>query len=214
MTREEALQAVEVGIVQAQRLAESGVHLVAAGEMGIGNTTTSAAVASVLLGVEPAKIVGRGAGLDDAALEKKRSVVARAIEVNAPNADDPVDVLAKLGGLDIAAMCGFYLGAAANRLPVVLDGVISCVAALLAVSLEPKAKGYLVASHTSSEPAARLLLDELGLNAPLEADMHLGEGAGAMAYLPVLDSALAVYRSGRSFEETGIAAYEHLGSGQ
>lgn len=214
MARVEAFQAIEAGIAQARRFAEGGVRLAAAGEMGIGNTTTSAAVASVLLGIDPAVVVGRGAGLDDDALERKRRVVARAIELNAPNAADPIDILAKLGGFDIAAMCGFYIGAASCKLPVVLDGVISCVAALLAVRIEPKVRGYLVASHTSSEPAARLLLDELSLVAPLEAGMHLGEGAGALAFLPLLDSTLAVYRSGRSFAETGIDAYEHLGSGQ
>ena len=211
MAREDALRAMEAGIAVARGLVRAGARLLAAGEMGIGNTTTSAAVAAVLLGVPAADVVGRGAGLDDAALARKRAVVERAITLNAPDAADPVDVIAKVGGFEIAALAGFYLGAAACRTPVVLDGVISCTAALAASRLAPHAADALVGSHASSEPAAEKLLRALRIEAPLRAGMHLGEGAGAMAFLPLIDSALCVYRDGKTFSATGMKAYEHLG---
>lgn len=210
MAREDAVRAVEVGIAVARGLASSGAAIAAAGEMGIGNTTTSAAAASVLLGVDAARVVGRGAGLDDESLARKRAAVERAVSVNAPDAADPIDVIAKVGGFDIAALAGFYLGAAACRMPAVLDGVISCVAALAASRLSPCAKEFLIGSHASSEPAARLLLRALGIDAPLQAGMHLGEGAGACAFLPLIDSALCVYRDGKTFSATGMAAYERF----
>lgn len=159
-------------------LARAGVRLLAAGEMGIGNTTTSAAVAAVLIRADARSLVGRGAGLSDASLARKRDVVERAIDANSPDPADPIDVLSKVGGFDIAAMCGFYLGAAASKAPALLDGVISCTAALCAVRLCPNALGYLVGTHASSEPASQELLRELGIKAPLVAGMHLGEGAG------------------------------------
>jgi len=140
--------------------------------------------------------------------------VERAIDANSPDPADPIDVLSKVGGFDIAAMCGFYLGAAASKAPALLDGVISCTAALCAARLCPNALGYLVGTHASSEPASQELLRELGIKAPLDAGMHLGEGAGAMAYLPLLDSALRVYRDGKTFTATGMAAYEHFEAGK
>lgn len=195
-------------------LVRAGVRLLAAGEMGIGNTTTSAAVAAVLIRADARSLVGRGAGLSDASLVRKRDVVERAIDANSPDPADPIGVLSKVGGFDIAAMCGFYLGAAASKAPALLDGVISCTAALCAARLCPNALGYLVGTHASSEPASQELLRELGIKAPLDAGMHLGEGAGAMAYLPLLDSALRVYRDGKTFTATGMAAYEHFEAGK
>ena len=214
MSRDGAVRAIEVGIAVACGLARAGVRLLAAGEMGIGNTTTSAAVAAVLIRADARSLVGRGAGLSDASLARKRDVVERAIDANSPDPADPIDVLSKVGGFDIAAMCGFYLGAAASKAPALLDGVISCTAALCAVRLCPNALGYLVGTHASSEPASQELLRELGIKAPLVAGMHLGEGAGAMAYLPLLDSALRVYRDGKTFTATGMAAYEHFEAGK
>ena len=214
MTRQQAVDAIAVGIglVRAQKAA--GVQLLATGEMGIGNTTTSAAVAAVLIRADARSLVGRGAGLSDASLARKRDVVERAIDANSPDPADPIDVLSKVGGFDIAAICGFYLGAAASKAPALLDGVISCTAALCAVRLCPNALGYLVGTHASSEPASQELLRELGIKAPLVAGMHLGEGAGAMAYLPLLDSALRVCRDGKTFTATGMAAYEHFEAGK
>ena len=178
MSRDGAVRAIEVGIAVACGLARAGVRLLAAGEMGIGNTTTSAAVAAVLIQADARSFVGRGAGLSDASLARKRDVVERAIDANSPDPADPIDVLSKVGGFDIAAMCGFYLGAAASKAPTLLDGVISCTAALCAARLCPNALGYLVGTHASSEPASQELLRELGIKAPLDAGMHLGEGAG------------------------------------
>lgn len=209
-TREEALAAVETGISCARACVAAGARLLAAGEMGIGNTTTSAAVASALSGAPVEETVGRGAGLSSEGLERKRVAVRRALDLNAPDADDVVGVLAKVGGLDVAALCGFYLGAAASGVPAVLDGVISCAAALCAVRLCPDAVGSLLASHRSSEPASALLLGGLGLSAPLDARMHLGEGTGAVALMPLLDLALSVYRDGRTFDGCGMDAYREL----
>lgn len=210
MTREQALAAFETGMRQAQRLADDGYGLLAAGEMGIGNTTTSAAVACALLGEAPETMVGRGAGLSTEGLARKVSAVGRALAVNSPDASDPVDVIARVGGFDIAAMSGFYLGGACAHRPVLLDGVISCVAALAAVRIAPETAGYLIASHSSSEPAAVRVLDALGMAAPIAAGMHLGEGTGAVALMALIDQALAVFRSSASFADTGIDAYEVL----
>ena len=214
MTRAQAEQAVLAGAELVRTQKEKGVRLLATGEMGIGNTTTSAAVAAVLLRTDARSLVGRGAGLSDASFARKRDVVERAIDANSPDPADPIDVLSKVGGFDIAAMCGFYLGAAVSKAPALLDGVISCTAALCAARLCPNALGYLVGTHASSEPASQELLRELGIKAPLDAGMHLGEGAGAMAYLPLLDSALRVYRDGKTFTATGMAAYEHFEAGK
>lgn len=210
LTRAQALLAVREGYIAASSCAAAGARLLAAGEMGIGNTTTTAALACVLAGIAPDEAVGRGAGLDAAGLERKRLAVARSLEVNDPCARDVVGSIAAVGGCDIAAMCGFYLGAASCGVPVVLDGVISCVAALCAQRLCPQVAGYMLASHVSQEPAARVLLDQLGLRAPIAAGMHLGEGTGAMAVLPLLDAAVEVYRGCITFEQSGMDAYKVL----
>ena len=214
MTRQTAVQGILTGMELAAQAKRDGIQILGVGEMGIGNTTTSAAVAAVLIRADARSLVGRGAGLSDASLARKRGVVERAIDANSPDPADPIDVLSKVGGFDIAAMCGFYLGAAASKAPALLDGVISCTAALCAARLCPNALGYLVGTHASSEPAGQELLRELGIKAPLDAGMHLGEGAGAMAYLPLLDSALRVYRDGKTFTATGMAAYEHFEAGK
>ena len=215
MTREEAARAMITGAEVVRELASGGCRLIAAGEMGIGNTATSAAVASALLGRDPAELTGTGSGLPAGGLARKVAVIRRALGVNglAPGATgagprDPLAVIAAVGGLDIAAMCGFYLGAAAERVPVVLDGLISCAAALAAARLAPACAGYLLASHEPSEPAAPALLTELGLRAPLRAGLHLGEGTGAVALMPLLDLALAVYRSAATFEDLAMDAYD------
>jgi len=210
MTRGECERAILTGVSVAEELAACGYRVLLTGEMGIGNTTTSAAVASVLLGRDPAEVTGRGAGLSTEGLARKTDAIRRGLACNRPDADDPVDVLAKVGGLDIAGLTGVFLGGALRRLPVVIDGFISSVAALAALRLCPAAGGAMLASHVSDEPAGRMVLDELGLRAPVQAGMRLGEGTGAVALLPLLDMALAVYREMVSFGETGIDAYEHL----
>lgn len=210
MTAEQLDQAIEAGIRVAQELCAQGYTLLAAGEMGIGNTTTSSAVASVLFNETPQNMTGRGAGLSSEGLVRKIRVIEQAIEVNKPDPQDVRDILQKLGGFDIAAMCGFYLGAAIEKTPVILDGLISGVAAVCAARLCPAAKDYMLASHQSAEPAARITLDELGLTAPIQAGMHLGEGTGAMAFIPLLDTAYAVYSQCTTFEESALDPYEQL----
>ena len=204
MTRDEAVAA---GITLAEELKGRGYRLLAAGEMGIGNTTTAAAVTAVLLGRRVEEVTGRGAGLSDEGLERKIAVIRRAIEVNAPDPRDPLDVLSKVGGLDIAGMAGFYLGAALHHVPVVLDGAISAAAALLAVRLCPDAAKALIASHRSAEPSSGLLLDALGLRPIVSADLKLGEGTGAVTIMPMLDMAMSIYRDMATFQGLGIPPY-------
>lgn len=211
MTREQAVQALETGIEMVRRLKEDGYGLLATGEMGIGNTTTSSAVASVLLGDEPAEITGRGAGLTNEGLERKIHAIEKAIAVNRPKWDDPVDVLAKVGGFDLAGITGLYLGGAVYRIPIVVDGFISAVAALVAVRICEWVKDAMIVSHVSKEPGMQKILKELHMDAPLHADMCLGEGTGAVAYLPVLDLAAEVYGRMSTFSENDIEDYKELG---
>jgi len=207
MSREECVRAIQTGMELVREQREAGADILAAGEMGIGNTTTSSAAAAVLLSRPPAELVGRGAGLSDAGLARKRAAVERAIAVNRPDPADPVDVLSKVGGLDLAGLCGIYLGGAKYQVPVLLDGFISTVAALCAVRLWPEASKALLASHVSAEPAGALVLEALGKKPLITAGMRLGEGSGAVAALPLLDLALAVYQSGHVFDKIGIEPY-------
>lgn len=207
MTRAQAVEAVGRGIRLVQEQKAAGVQLLATGEMGIGNTTTSSAVAAVLLGQPVERMTGRGAGLSDEGLARKVDAICRGILRNEPDPTDPLDVLAKLGGFDLAGLCGVFLGGALEGVPVVMDGFISGVAALCAVRLCPAAAKAVFASHCSSEPAARLVLDALGKAPLLTAGLHLGEGTGAVASLPLWDMALAVYDHCYSFAESGITPY-------
>lgn len=207
MTREQALAAIEVGINMVAEVRERGFGLVVSGEMGIGNTTTSSAVASVLLGREVEEMTGVGAGLSSAGLARKVDAIKRAIEVNRPDADDALDVLAKLGGYDTAGMAGLFIGGALYGIPVLVDGFISAVAALIAKRLCPKCACAIVATHVSGEPAARSVLDALGVEPVISAGMRLGEGCGAVCLVPMLDMALALY-NGTSFDSIGLEAYE------
>ena len=210
MTREECEKAILVGVEIVQDLSKQGYRLLATGEMGIGNTTTSAAVASVLLRQDPALVTGRGAGLSTAGLQRKVEAIRRGLDINRPDPEDAVDVLSKVGGLDIAGLTGVFLGGALCHIPVLIDGLISSVAALCAVRLCPAALDYMLASHASNEPAGRMLLDALGLRPIICADMCLGEGTGAVALMPLLDMALTLYRDMSSFTEYNMEAYEHL----
>lgn len=210
MTREQAKEAICFGAQLALDLGEKGYQLLATGEMGIGNTTTSSAMTAVLVGCPVEEVTGRGAGLSTPALSHKVEVIRQAIDLHRPDPQDPLDVLSKVGGLDIAGLAGVFLGAASARLPVLVDGFISAVAALTAVRLCPAAADYLLASHISQEPASALLLQELGLSPLICADMHLGEGSGAVAAMPLLDMAVAVYQQMCTFAETEIEAYQPL----
>ena len=210
MTREEAVRAVCVGIAMAKECRDAGYRILATGEMGIGNTTTSSAVVSVLLGRSPAEVTGRGAGLSTEGYHKKIRAIETAVEVNCPDPADALDVLYKVGGLDLAGLAGVFLGGAYHRVPVLIDGFISSAAALIAASLCPAAKGYMLASHASNEPAGRMVLEALGAAPFLYAEMCLGEGTGAVAVMPLLEMGAAVYREMCTFEATNIEAYQPL----
>jgi nicotinate-nucleotide--dimethylbenzimidazole phosphoribosyltransferase len=204
MSREQALQAIATGIGLARELAADGVTAVALGDMGIGNTTAAAALHAALLGLEPARVCGPGTGLDANGIRAKVSVVERALAANPLNGDDPVDTLAALGGFEIALLSGAILGAASERLAVVLDGFIVGATALVAVRLAPAARGYLIAGHLSPEPGHRLALDELGLDPLLSLELRLGEGTGAALALPVLRAAVAILSEMATFEAAGV----------
>ncbi len=207
MSREECELAVIRGADLAGSLASEGCDLLAVGEMGIGNTTPGAALASALLGLESDGLVGRGAGLDREGLERKRRAVRNALRRSKALPEDTIGLMSELGGLEIAGMCGAFLGAARCRIPAIADGMISCIAALCAVRLCPRTEMAILPSHVSAEPAGECLLDALGAEAPIRAGMRLGEGSGALMLIPLLDMAVGLYGSGQSFEGLGIEPY-------
>lgn len=210
MTREEAARAVNAGVECVRELAERGYKIIVTGEMGIGNTTTSSAVAGVLLGKTAKEVTGRGAGLSSEGLHRKIEVIKSAIEKHKPDADDALDVISKVGGFDIAALAGVFIGGSVYRIPIVIDGLISAAAALCAARLEPECVDFMIASHSSKESASELILSELGKSAVIYADMCLGEGTGAMMLLPLIDMALAVYNEMATFSDIEIEEYKEL----
>ena len=204
MSREEALAAVAVGADAIAEAGESGLGLLALGEVGIGNTTAASAVAAAMLGLPPKDVVGRGTGIDDAALARKVAVVRNALQVNAVDRADPVDVLAGVGGLEIAAMVGAMLRAGGQRVPVVLDGFVVGAAALVAVVLCPNLRPFLIAGHRSPEPGHAAVLAALGLSPLFDYGMRLGEGSGAVVALGVVGAALDLHRGMATFAEAGV----------
>lgn len=210
MTREEAIRGIMAGVTAATELKAEGYQILATGEMGIGNTTTSSAVAAVLLGKPVEDMTGRGAGLSGEGLVRKINAIKKAIALNSPDRSDAIDVLAKVGGLDIAGMAGVFIGGAALGMPVVMDGFISCVSALIAVKICPQVQDYIIASHVSKEPAAHLILKELDKEAIIHAGMCLGEGTGAVALFPLMDLSCAVYNSMSTFGDINVEQYEEL----
>ena len=211
MTREQALQAVAAGVELVSDLKNQGYTLLVSGEMGIGNTTTSSALVAALLNLPPETVTGRGAGLSDAGLHRKIWAIERAITVNRPDPKDPLDVLSKLGGLDICGLTGLFIGGAIHGVPVVIDGFISAVAALMAQRLCPGADVAMLPSHCSEEPAAKRVLTALNKYPIIFANMRLGEGTGGVCLLPLLDMALAVYGGHATFDAVGIDAYTPQG---
>lgn len=201
MTREQALQAILTGAEIARTV---DADVIGVGEMGIGNTTTSSAVLAVLLGADVEAVTGRGGGITEESFRKKKAVIRTAIEVNRPDRDDVVGVLSKVGGFDLAAMCGAFLGAAAARRPAVIDGLISAAAALCAVRLCPNVRGYLVPSHASFEIGYRLAMEAMDLRPLFDLGMRLGEGSGCPLAFQVLDAACAVINDMATFDEAGI----------
>jgi nicotinate-nucleotide--dimethylbenzimidazole phosphoribosyltransferase len=205
MTRQEAQQAVEAGIETARDLVTAGNRCLVTGDMGIANTTASAALIAAFTGADPVEVTGRGTGADDETWARKVDVVRRALARHQPDPGDPLGVLAAVGGLEQAALAGYLLGAAALRVPVVLDGVIACAAALAAAALSPEAVHYLVAGHRSTEPGASRALAALGLRPVLELDLRLGEGSGAALAVPVVQAAARVLRDVATFDSAGVS---------
>ena len=208
MTEEQLTRAVMTGVELAGRLFKMGYRIICTGEMGIGNTTTSAAVAAALLHKDPDLITGRGAGLDEARLIRKREVVKQAIELYSLYDATVYEVMRTVGGYDIAGMAGLFLGGAVYGVPVVTDGFISAAAALCAVRMRPECKDYMLASHKGSEKGTDMILKELGLTPVLDTDMRLGEGTGAVMLIPLIDMALSVYDSNVTFEDISVERYE------
>lgn len=205
MTREEAIKSLEVGIEVATDEIKKGVNLLGTGEMGIGNTTASTAIIAVLGGFDPKEITGRGAGLSPEEIQHKAKVIEKAIIANMPNASDGIDVLSKVGGLEIGGMAGVMLAAAANRIPVVVDGYISTAAALIAIEIAPDVKNYLIPSHASAEIGGRKASELLGVQPMIYMDLCLGEGSGAALVFPIIEAACHMINSMITFEEAGIS---------
>jgi nicotinate-nucleotide--dimethylbenzimidazole phosphoribosyltransferase len=204
MTLEEAERAIGVGIEMAEKAFREGISLVATGDMGIGNTTASAALFASLLQVEVAAVTGRGTGLDDEGLARKIQVVRKALEVNRHHLGDPVSVLAAVGGMEIAGICGLCLGGAARRIPVVVDGFISTAGALVAKRINPAVKNYLFFSHQSDEKGHRVFFEREGLRPILHLDLRLGEGTGAAIAMQVIEDSVKIYNEMATFADMGI----------
>ena len=205
MSREEALRAVWVGVERAQEAVEDGVDVLAAGDMGIGNTTPAAALAAVFTDRPVGAVTGRGTGIDPSRVTHKVAVINRALALNRPTADDPIGALAAVGGLEIAGIAGLVLGAAAARRPLVLDGFIATAGALVAARLVPAVVDYLIAAHRSVEPGHQIILDHLGLKPLVNLNMRLGEGTGAALGINLLEAGWRIYREMATFEEAGVA---------
>lgn len=210
MSREEALKAIQKGFEMVQALKEEGYKLIGTGEMGIGNTTTASAMLSVLLNVPVHEVTGYGAGLSEEGLQHKIAVIEEAIEVNKPNREDPIDVLSKVGGLDIAGLTGVFLGGAIYRIPIIIDGVISAAAALLAKNIDENAVSYMLPSHLGKEPASQLVMKELGLTPIIHGNLALGEGTGAALLFPLIDLAMGVYNQNKTFEDIHVEEYQRF----
>jgi nicotinate-nucleotide--dimethylbenzimidazole phosphoribosyltransferase len=211
MDRGDCLIAMAAGAELAAAQAEDGADILLIGEMGIGNTTAASAITSVLLSLAPEIVTGRGAGLSDAGLIRKVAAIRRAIAVNHPDREDPIDVLSKVGGYEIAGMVGAYLGGYQHHIPTVTDGMIPNAAALLAARLCPETVSAILPGHVSREPADCRIMKELGMEPMIHADMALGEGTGGVLLLPLLDMALRVYHGPHTFAGLGMEPYTPQG---
>ena len=205
MTREQAVRSIETGIETANEQIAEGADLIACGDMGIGNTTSSSAITAVITGADPGSTTGRGTGIDDAGLSRKVEVICRAIDVNQPDAKNGLDVLAKVGGFEIGVLTGTMLGTAAGHRPVLVDGFISGAAALIASSICPTARQYFIASHQSVEPGHRVGLEAMGLRPLLDMDMRLGEGTGAALAMHIVEAAAKCLAEMATFAQAGVS---------
>lgn len=208
MTPEEAEAALQVGVDVLNEEATRGLDIVATGDMGIGNTTPSSAIVAVLTGLPVAQVVGRGTGIDDQGLEHKIRVIERALAINQPNANDPMDVLHKIGGLEIAGLAGVMIAAASRRIPVVVDGFISSAAAMIAVGIAPTVRNYLIASHQSVEIGHQAMLRYLNLRPLLNLNLRLGEGTGAALAFHLIEASTRILREMATFDEAGVSDKE------
>jgi nicotinate-nucleotide--dimethylbenzimidazole phosphoribosyltransferase len=208
MTQAQMLEAIQIGMDVFDEQLKQGIDLVATGDMGIGNTTASSAITSVLLQTSAALVTGRGTGINDEQLAHKIQVIEKAIKRNVPNPNDPLDVLMKVGGLEIAGLVGVIVAAASSRIPVMIDGFISGAAALIAVELNPMVCAYLFAGHISVERGHRLILEKLGLTPLLDLQLRLGEGTGAVLAMSIIEAALCTHREMATFAEAGVSARE------
>lgn len=204
MTRDDVVKAIEHGIQISEELINQGYDLLGTGEMGIGNTTTSAAVISVLSGIPVESCAGRGSALTDEGFDNKKKVLRKVLEVNKPDKNDCIDVMSKVGGLDIAGLCGAFLGAAKNRTPILIDGFISSAAALCAYQLNPNVKDYIFPSHLSAEPGTIFVMEKMGLKPMLDLRMRLGEGTGCALGFNVMEAAMYIMNSMGTFNDAGI----------
>ena len=209
MSREEAVAAIEVGIELARQAKQQGVTMLGTGEMGIGNTTPSSAIIAAFSGKSVTEVTHRGTGINDAALANKVRVIEEGLRINAPDPKDPLDVLTKVGGLEIAAIAGLVLGAAANRIPVVVDGFISTAGALVAWELQPLVRDYLFAAHQSVEIGHRFILERLGVEPILDLKLRLGEGTGAALAMGLIEAGAKVLKEMATFEQAGVSEGEY-----
>jgi nicotinate-nucleotide--dimethylbenzimidazole phosphoribosyltransferase len=205
MTRDEAIRCIEVGIELANGYAKKGYKIFGTGEMGIGNTTPSSAIASVLTGKPVSEVTGKGTGITEESLKRKIAVIEDGIKLNKPNPEDAIDVLSKVGGAEIGGISGLVIGAASNRIPVIIDGFISTAGALIAYCIEPMVKDYMFAAHNSVEIGHKAMLDKMGLRSILDLDLRLGEGTGAALAMLMIEAGLKIYKEMATFGEAGVS---------
>ena len=205
MTREEAVKSIENGIAVFEEEFKKGIDIVGTGDMGIGNTTPSSAIASVITGRPAKDVTGRGTGIDDKALNNKIAIIEKAIKINKPNSNDGIDVLSKVGGFEIGGLAGVILGATSKRIPVIIDGFISSAAALIAYKIEPKTRDYMIAAHCSVERGHSIVLDYMGLNPLLDFDLRLGEGTGAALGMTIVEAGIKILTEMATFQSAGVS---------
>jgi nicotinate-nucleotide--dimethylbenzimidazole phosphoribosyltransferase len=208
MTRAQAEESIQSGIEVALGEIARGADIIGTGDMGIGNTTPSAAIACALMNESPEHVAGRGTGVDDDGLKRKIAVIARGLDLNKPNANDGLDVLTKVGGFEIGGLAGVMIGAASKRVPVMVDGFISTAAAMIAVTLAPQCKEYLITAHRSKENGHALMLEWLGLKPLLDLDLRLGEGTGAALGISLAEAACKILAEMATFDEAGVSDKE------
>ncbi|HBR22761.1 MAG TPA: nicotinate-nucleotide--dimethylbenzimidazole phosphoribosyltransferase [Nitrospiraceae bacterium] len=206
MTREDAVRCLETGIELANGYAKKGYKIFGTGDMGIGNTTPSSAIAAVLTGRPVSEVTGKGTGITDESLQRKIKIIEEGIKLNKPNSEDAIDALSKVGGAEIGGIAGLILGAASNRIPVVIDGFISTAGALIAYYIEPKVKDYMFAAHNSVEIGHKAMLDKIGLQPILDLNLRLGEGTGAALAMLMIEAGLKIYKEMATFGEAGVSS--------